>query len=247
MRRAVLAATTVAALACAPAAGASAPPQPVTNADVQSFIANGAVGFAPGGKVVSAATVAAAVAAAQNPPQSASYGARRAARAGVRISRAARRIMENAPLGSCLNDPIQAKCGPRPKAIVASKRERAHIAQEDQCEIIAYTPNRPNPPGDRAYGSGANECSPAVSEQELIVQLYMYFLDSSSWQVVAQGSNVGPGGTEIQVTVDAFCQYYGSDSDLRAFHTKASGYADIDGVWYAGEQDKYTNLKCVVA
>ena len=155
--------------------------------------------------------------------------------------------MERAPLGSCLNDPIQAKCGARPKAIVASKRVTAHAAQEDQCAVTAYTPTRPGTPGDRAYGSGANECSPAVSEQELDVFLSMYFLDSSSWQIVAQGGNSGPGGTTIHDTVDKFCEDYGSDSDLRAFKTDAYGYGDLDGVWYAAQQTKYTNLKCIVS
>lgn len=54
MRKAVLATTAALALAGSVAAGASVIQQRVTSADVQSAIAHGATGYAPGGRIVSA-------------------------------------------------------------------------------------------------------------------------------------------------------------------------------------------------
>lgn len=235
MRKAVVVAIiTFGVLAGGVAAGASATQHQVTSAQVQSAMADGSTGYAPGGRVVSA------------PPAAVVQGLLRAQRAGVRISRAARRIMEQAPPGSCLNDPIQTKCGPRPKAIVAtSATERAHIAAVPQCAVHADVPTRPG--GGTAYGKALNECAPTVSEQIVESDLYMKFKDDETWAVVGVATSEGVGGREISATAHAHCEWWGSDADFRDFFTKAIGYADLDGTWYAASNSsKITPLRCIV-
>jgi hypothetical protein len=221
MRKVILVATTIGVLLCAVAAGAHVLRQHVGTGHAVNPEA------LPHNSAVEA------------------QGVRRAERAGVRISAAARRIMEQAPLGTCLNDPLQAKCGPRPKAIVAaSSRGSAHIAAEiPQCGVHADLPVRFN---DYALGGGENQCTAAVSWQELTVTEYQYYKSTGKWTWVAADTNSGSGGQTIHATATAICKYWGDASDARAFYTHSDGYADLNGTWYAASNQSLSRtLYCI--
>lgn len=179
--------------------------------------------------------------------QNSTSGVQRAREAGTVIDPKAVSIMEAAPDGSCLNDPIQAKCK-RPKKIVAArttrmpdgslgyslvdptgKSDKAHVAQIPQCFLrIGY----PYPSGGWMYADGANQCSAAVSDQELYTQLYR--TTEGVWRLLDSSVAYGAGNRTIRATAAYNCGH----PNLRHYRGRANGYADVNGTWYAAQQDK---------
>ena len=190
-------------------------------------------------------------------------GIARAEAAGIKIDRAAKRIMAAAPVGSCLNDPTRSKCD-RPKAIVGDGRRVAgvtryselgpataalvrpvgrgsvaHTAAVPQCFVKATSLVK-STGSARAYAQ--NTCTSAVSEQELFVNLNEFWLSDSQWHQMNAGF-AGPAGGGR--TINAQTSYPCRSSGIRAWADVASGYSDLNGVWYAAQNTRYENLTCV--
>lgn len=190
-------------------------------------------------------------------PDPATLGIARAERAGIKIDPAVREIMANAPLGSCLNDPTQSDCD-TPTAIVADGRafsdgstgyadmaaptavlaQPAESAGVPQCFVHATNLSK-STGSARAYGQ--NTCSSAVQEQELYVQLREFQLRDHKWHQMDTGSARKAGGGSINAHADFRCQ----SSAIRAWENLASGYSDLNGVWYGGQNKQDENLPCV--
>jgi hypothetical protein len=179
----------------------------------------------------------------------------RAQAAGIKIDPAAKAIMAAAPVGSCLSDPTQATCD-TPTAIVADGQPlpdgsmgyaESSIAAPTiadaavafpQCFIRATAPYKSVGFGQ---GDGANQCTARVEIQELCVTLFMFWISTGRW--VQQDTGVA-GPTNGGKTIRAHAQIRCRTSETRVWQTQAAGYADIDGVWYAGLQRAYANLRC---
>lgn len=186
-------------------------------------------------------------------------GVERARAAGIKVDPAAAKAMAEAPIGSCFNDPTQAKCppahtvtgyadaagssfGPAPGTTTAARakrpsgRARARAAQFNyQCEVhaaIVYYA------AGMAHGDGWNRCSAAVTRQELYVNIDKFYKDV--WYQYASDYATAIGGPRIDVHVHYTCTAY----PLRAWRTQAYGYSLLQGVWYAGYDAVYRNLYC---
>jgi hypothetical protein len=175
-------------------------------------------------------------------------GVLRAEAAGIKIDLAAKRIMAAAPLGSCLNDPTLRKCARyRPRAIhVYGWRSHGASAASiyDQCQVNTQHLGHVTSIGG-AYGQaqaeGSNWCSSAVTVQELFVTIESYWLSTSSWHVEnTYYSGEKAGGQTIKGWANFNCK----SNATRAWENLSQGYADLKGVWYAGQDTDYTNLPC---
>lgn len=161
--------------------------------------------------------------------------------------------MAAAPVGSCYNDPTQAKCPPAVRvaspaesltagpyaatAQAASKPDRitAHAAI-DQCAVNV---NEPYFAAGLAQTDGKNQCYSSVTRHELYVQLYDFI--SSGQRLLDSRSDSGPGGTTIRASPKFDCYHPVSS---RKYESDAQGYALLQGVWYAASQTKTHTMTC---
>jgi hypothetical protein len=206
--------------------------------------------------IATSLTAASAVASAPSstaadPPPAA--GVDHAKAAGILIDPGAADAMVAAPVGSCYNDPTQAKCPPANRvaspaesltqgpyaaaAQVAAKRDRisAHAAI-DQCAINV---NAPYFAAGLAQTDGKNQCYSPVTSQELYVYLYDYI--STGKRLLDTRSATGPGGTTIRASPKFDCSHPVSS---RKYESHAEGYALLQGVWYAASQTKTNTMTC---
>jgi hypothetical protein len=182
---------------------------------------------------------------------------------GIAIDPGVAEQMKAAPEGSCFNDPTQAQCppvkrmartvttpladgwlayGPAPAAadatatIARRSPARARAAAIDQCAVRA---DYPYYSVGRARGGGANQCSSAVSRQELYVSLYDYI--STGRRLLDTKSASGGGGVTIRAYPSSDCAH---SATARKYEVLAEGYSYLRGVWYAANQTKYDTFRC---
>jgi hypothetical protein len=184
-----------------------------------------------------------------------SNAAEKARAAGIAVDPGAEKAMEEAPVGSCFNDPTQEKC-PRAKRIAATETIELEDgstgyafggASGDSSAVssAATVPQcflKSDPPFyavGLAQGFGAQTCSSAVSRHELYVTLYDYI--STGWRRLDTRASSGGGGTTLRGEPKFNCYHPVS---TRTYQTLAEGYALLQGVWYAGSQRDYASFKC---
>jgi hypothetical protein len=212
---------------------------------------------------VSLAVVSSAMAQHTATHKRATRGIARAARAGILIDPSAKAIMAAAPVGSCLNDPAQSKCGnvnavvndgqleadgstgysslatlPATVALYRPVHHRAtaHAAAVDQCHVRATSLVK-STGSARAYGQ--NTCTDAVTWQQLFVNLREFWKSDSSWHQMDTGASpVKYGGGSVNTNASMPCRSAG----VRAWQDQASGYDEMQGVLYAGQNSLYKNL-----
>jgi hypothetical protein len=177
--------------------------------------------------------------------------------AGIAVDPGAERLMQEAPTGSCFNDPTQATC-PRASRVAAAT---PGVAQGDGSIGFALVAPAPGPAlanaaaagvpqcfvkSDRpffaaglAQGNGAQTCTAAVTRQELYVTLYDY-VSTGRRQLDTRASS-GGGGTTLRGSPKFDCYH---PVNARQYQTLAEGYALLQGVWYAASQTDYETFTC---
>lgn len=182
-------------------------------------------------------------------------GAEKARTAGIAVDPGAEKAMEEAPVGSCFNDPTQAK---RPKvrrvaATVTSDSSEgftgyafgdssAASSADVSAAAIPQCFVKSDPPffaAGLAQGNGAQNCSAAVSYQELYVSLYDYI--STGRRNLDTRVATGSGGRTLRGSPKFNCNHAVSS---RKYQTEADGYAVLQGVWYAATQRDCATFKC---
>jgi hypothetical protein len=161
--------------------------------------------------------------ASQQPPATSATGVENARAAGISVSDAAARAMAEAPVGSCYNDPTQAKCPPatRMEAPVVggeaeAPTEYAPLDDRDadahkvamarsygipQCGLFAEYPGISGPgwyPTHYAFAKSRNQCHETVIRQELYVTLQRQA--NGAWHNLGNGFDASPGGYTLYVT-----------------------------------------------
>jgi len=177
--------------------------------------------------------------------------------AGIAVDPGAEKLMQEAPAGSCFNDPTQATCPPASRVAVTSPS----VAQGDGSTGYAFAAPAPraaltnaaaagvpqcfvksDPPffaAGLAQGNGAQTCTSAVTRQELYVTLYDY-ISTGRRQLDTRASS-GGGGTTLRGSPKFDCDH---PVNARKYQTLAEGYALLQGVWYAANQTDYATFTC---
>ena len=186
-------------------------------------------------------------------------GIHNARAAGITVDPAAEPLMARAPRGSCANDPTLPHC-PFAHAVVftgsgaygddrpsgtgtvstGTRLTRPPMAQAaiDQCRV-RVTERSPYRAVGMAQMDAQNYCSPAVTTHELYGVLRKFH--RGQWYAMASRyRGRGLPGTTIHVSVRYRC----TGARLRAWEARADAYALLRGVWYAGTQSRYRNLRC---
>lgn len=183
-----------------------------------------------------------------------SAGVDHARAAGITVDPGAAAAMAAAPVGSCYHDPTQAKCPPATRiaspaeslaegpyagtatAQTAGKHRAVAHAAIDQCAVNVSAPYFA---AGLAQADGKNQCFSTVTAQELYVTLYDYI--STGRRQLDVRTDSGPGGTTTRASPKFDCYHPVSSRQYEAF---AEGYAELQGVWYAASQDKFTTMTC---
>ena len=152
-------------------------------------------------------------------------------------------MMARAPIGSCANDPSQAKCPPARAIVYAgdgaeaegwtSYGDAADAARTSslfpQCAIkVSDNPDSPYKASGRAQMNAANQCYATVTRHELYGSLWKYY--KSRWYHMNTTSTAGLGATTIRVHTTYRC----TATPLRAWRARGEGYALLAGVFWAG-------------
>ena len=171
------------------------------------------------------------------------------------VDPAAEAMMAQAPVGTCTNDPTLAGCPPAGAVVYEGgssfapisgpatatiSRVKARAAQIDQC-AVRVTPQSPYKAAGYAQMDGNNMCSAAVTTQELYCYLEKFAVATNKWtQMDVTGPRYGGPG----MTIRCSARYNCTSGALRAWRARAVAYALLEGIWYAGMQDRTNNLKC---
>jgi hypothetical protein len=165
--------------------------------------------------------------------------------------------MEEAPAGSCFNDPTQPTCPPASR-VAATAPSAAQGYASTAYALAAPAPGaalanagaaavpqcfvKSDPPffaAGLAQGNGAQTCTSAVTRQELYVTLYDY-ISTGRRQLDTRASS-GGGGTTLRGSPKFDCYH---PVNARQYQTLAEGYALLQGVWYAASQTDYATFAC---
>lgn len=179
--------------------------------------------------------------------------AEKARAAGIAVDPGAEKAMNDAPVGSCFGNPMQAKC-PKAERVAttlttdvddgytgyafggSSSSPDVSQAAIPQCFIRSETPFYA---AGLAQGNGAQMCTAAVTAQELYVTLYDYI--STGRRSLDTRSSSGPGGTTLRGSPKFNCNHSAS---VRQYETEAVGYGLLQGVWYAASQRAFSSFSC---
>jgi hypothetical protein len=195
-------------------------------------------------------------------------GVLQAQAAGVQIDPAAIPMMDIARPGSCLNDPLQSKCGPPPTAIVwlgGTTNGQTSTAAGTTTTIggatsssTAVTPDASPPCYASAdglelrsgehnttfmYGAGHTHCGNGITQQEADLVLAEYWTSDDEWHAEAGDyTDGGPGYLYVAAST--------TDCDVpasRDWRTVVVNTVDYQGTWYVSSDTKGPDsFDCVV-
>lgn len=187
-------------------------------------------------------------------------GVSNARNAGIKVDTAAARLMEQAPVGTCFNDPTQSKCPKGITKVVASDvvegpdgsvgyamldepakaaPTKARASQDATISVVPQCFVRGGYPyyaSGWMWGEGSQDCSLAVTDQELYVSLER--TTDGIWRQLDYRWTQRYGGGTIRRTAGYDCGH----SNQRHYRTVAQGYAVLKGVWY-GAQNIHSDYK----
>jgi hypothetical protein len=157
--------------------------------------------------------------------------------------------MAEAPAGTCANDPTLPKCPPAhavvytgavvAPSLTAPRSDTLAAMAIDQCSVRVTVPS-PYKAVGLAQMDAQNVCSIAVTTHQLYGLLRAR--KRNQWWAMAGHLNPhGRPGKQINVHVRYTCRR----SRLRAWEAHADAWSLLRGVWYAGTQSRYNNLRCV--
>jgi hypothetical protein len=198
---------------------------------------------------VLAAIAALLLFAAPSGAQSPRQGVDNARRAGIAVDPRAALLMAEAPAGSCANDPTLPTCPPAhavvyrgamvAPSLAAPRSDPLAAMAIDQCRV-RVTVQSPYKAVGLAQMDAQNVCSIAVTTHELY-GLLRSFKRGKWWAIAGRLQAHGAPGKRISVHVRYKCRR----ARLRAWEAHADAWSLLRGVWYAGSQVRYNNLRCV--
>jgi hypothetical protein len=157
--------------------------------------------------------------------------------------------MSRAPVGSCPNDPTQAKC-PKvrvvaedngtvwaPEGATSARRARAAFYPW-QCQL-RVSDGSPYKASGYAQMNASSVCSYAVTAHELYATLSKHY--NGAWYQMAMRGARQPGGYGISLHVTYGCTSQGVNRYWRA---SADGWALLNGGWYHAYRERFNWLWC---
>lgn len=190
-------------------------------------------------------------------PQTANAAPTRADKAraaGITVDPGAEKAMAEAPAGTCLSDPNEAKC-PKVTRIAAAVEGNSDpdftafaFTEEAVAPSLTFAAGIPqcfvksDPPffaAGLAQGNGAHTCTTAASYQELYVTLYDYI--STGRRSLDVRSSSGVGGQTLRGSPKFDCNHA---TNSRQYETEAFGYSVVQGTGYSATQKDFATFKC---
>jgi hypothetical protein len=168
--------------------------------------------------------------------------------------------MESAPLGSCPNDPIQAKCGTPPARIIATSAaagtngslsaSTGFFPQASSGSSQTTTGPAASPTtyyycdaggrlntvnnGNTAHGEGSSTCVPPVTKQYVYVDLDSYWTSTNSWHQEATGAACGGNACPVGGPFYANAYWNCNIKALRDWKSVTSDFAYAGNTMSAG-------------
>lgn len=197
--------------------------------------------------VIAAIIAAALLVAVPAQAQDRRAGIERAKAQGMDIDPRAERYMAQAPVGSCANDPTQAKC-PRAERVVftgaaaaTSIKARARGAQAEACRLRTNYPS-PYKYQGQAWMKGEQFCIayPPVVYHELYGALYKWY-NAKRYLMASRLSTGGSPGNWLFVTVRYDCTTH---AVWRTWEAESVGYSWAYGTIWAGTNFRRDPMYC---